>query len=645
MATTKSPDVIRFGSFEVDCRSGELFKRGHKLKLPHQSFQILAMLLERPGELVTREEIQKRLWPSDTVVEFEHSINAAIRRLRLALGDTAGKPHFVETLAKRGYRFIGIVSQPAVDASQEKTPEPDISMLTERRRAAKARRLADRLRPSVVAGAALVLTLAATGVYWLARSETRGDKPIRSLAILPFTNASSDPNAEYLSDGITEHLINRLSRLEQLRLAARSLAFRYKGKQISPQTAGRELEVEAVVTGRVLLSGQSINIQVELMQVDDGSQLWGEQFDRELSDLMQAQEDITGEIAKRLKLDLTPEEQKVVAKRYTQNSEAHQLYTKGAYFWNKRTEQAVQTAIAYFQQALEADPNYAQAYALLSDCYAILAAHEIEPAKQLFSQARMAADNALRIDDTLAEAHAALAQTKFFDEWDWEGTEQEMRRAIELNPNYPTAHQRYSLFLMAIGRNEESLAEINRALKLDPVSISINSSLGWRLYCVRRYDEALAQFRATLEMDPNFAGAHYSMGRAHVKKGQYQEALAAFRRAHAVSTLNSMAFEGHTLALSGQKEKALKILTKLKALSKVRYVSPYNLALIYAGLGDRDESLNLLQKAYDDRVPRVVYLGAEPLFDSLRPDPRFQALLTQIGLPKAVLGSVEGTSR
>jgi len=645
MATTRSSDVIRFGSFEVDVRSGELRKRGHKLKLPHQSFQILAMLLEQPGEVVIREEIQKRLWPSDTVVEFEHSINAAIRRLRSALGDSAEKPHFVETLAKRGYRFIGTLSQPTFDEPQGKAAEPKMLRQAERRKTGAPRRLADRFRPSVMAGLILVVVLAAAGTYWLARPEHRGDKAIHSLAILPFTNASGDPDAEYLSDGVTEHLINRLSRLKPLRLAARSVAFRYKGKQTTPQSAGSELEVEAVITGRILLSGQSMNIQVELVRVDDGSQLWGEQYQCELADLIQIQEDITGEIAKRLRLRLTGEEQRELTKRYTENSEAYQLYSKGAYFWNRRTEQDNQRAINYFRQAVEKDPNYARAYAMLSHCYVLPAVFEHENRKQMFSQARMAADKALRIDDTLAEAHAALAQIEFYDEWNWVGTEREIRRAIQLNPNYPTAHQRYSLYLMALGRTEESLAEINRALKLDPVSLSINSSLGWRLYCVRRYDEALEQYRATLEMDPNFAAAHYFIGRAYVKKGRYEDALAAFRKAHAVSTLNAMALEGHTLALSGQKDKALKILTKLKALSKVRYVSPYNLAIIHTGLGDKEESLALLQKACDDRVPQVVLLGMEPLFDSLRPDPRFQALLTQIGLPKPVLASAAVMSR
>lgn len=645
MATIKSSEAIRFGLFEVDCRSGELRKRGHKLKLPHQSFQILAMLLERPGEVVTREEIQKRLWPGDTVVEFEHSINAAIRRLRVALGDTADKPHFVETLAKRGYRFIGTLSQPNLGEPQEETAESAIFTRAERRQADAPRRLTDHFRPSFMAGLILVVVLAAAGTYWLARRENRGDQAIRSLAILPFTNASGDPDAEYLSDGITEHLINRLSRLEPLRLAARSMAFRYKGRQTSPQSAGRELKVEAVVTGRTLLRGQSINIQVELVRVDDGSQLWGEQYQCELPDLIRTQEGITGEVAKRLQLRLTAEEQKVLAKRYTENSEAYQPYAKGAFFWSKRTEQDIKKAISYFQEAVEKDPNYAQAYAMLADCYYLLAAFELESPRQLYSEARTAATNALRIDDTLPEAHAALAPIKFFEEWDWDGTERAIRRAIELNPNDPTAHQRYSFYLMALGRTQESLAEINLALKLDPVSLIINNALSWRLYSARRYDEALEQYQATLEMDPNFATAHYLVGRAYVKKGRYDEALAAFRKAQAVSVLHAMALEGHTLALSGQKEEALRMLSKFKKMAKTRYVSPYDLALIYAGLGDKDEAFTLLQEACDDRVPRVVLLGMERLFDSLRPDPRFQALITQIGLPKAVLASPEVTSR
>ena len=386
-----------------------------------------------------------------------------------------------------------------------------------------------------------------------------------------------------------------------------------------------------MVTGRVLQRGETLNVQAELMNVADGSQLWGDQYQREFTDLVEVQEQISREILEKLELRLTGEEQKELTKRYTQNTEAYQLYLKGLYFWNRRTEPALQKAIDYFEQAVEKDPNYALAYAMMADCYGMLGASENSPPSEMYLKAKAAATRALNIDDTLPEGHMRLAAARLHER-DWKGAERDYRRAIELNPDYPTVHQRYSLHLMAMGRTEESLAEIRRALALDPVSLSINTSLGWRLYFARRYDEAIDQYRTALEMDPNFAGAHLHLGRAYAKRGRYEEALAAFSQAHAYSRVAAMGGEGYVFAVSGQRDKATRILNELKDQARLRYVSPYDMALIYTGLGDKDQALTWLQKACDDRVFRVIFLGVEPLFDDLRSDPRFQALLDRIGL-------------
>jgi TolB-like protein/DNA-binding winged helix-turn-helix (wHTH) protein/Flp pilus assembly protein TadD len=622
--------LIHFGVFEVDLKAGELRKNGLKIKLQEQPFLILSLLLEQAGEVVTREELRQKLWSTDTFVDVDHRLNVAVKKLRNALGDSADNPRFVETLARRGYRFIAPVNQPFKDLEDKVT---ELANLNDSGGNGVARGAERRFRWLVVPSMVLAAVIGALGLYWLAPDEKETLRHINSLAILPFTNASGDPNSVYLSDGITESLINRFSRLRQLHVVARTTVFRYKGKELNVQDVGRQLNVAAVLTGRVLQEGQSINIQVELVDVADGSQAWGEQYHRKLTDFVGVLEEISREISEKLGLRLTGEEQKELTKRYTQSDEAYHFYLKGLYFWNRRTEPELQKAIDHFQRAIDKDPNYALAYAMMADCYGILGTSENSPPSEMFPKAKAAASKALKIDDTLAEGHVRLAGAEL-GEWNWRGAEREYQRAIKLNPGFATAHQRYSLLLMAMGRTQESLAEIRRALELDPVSLTINTSFGWRLYFARRYNEAIEQFEETLEMDPNFASAHFHLGKTYARKGHYKEALAAFGQAHAFSKVAATAMEGYTSAVSGQRGKARKILSELEQQSKIRYVSPYDIAIIYTGLGEKDQALAWLQKACDERVFRVVFLRVEPLLDELRSDPRFQALVKRIGLSR-----------
>jgi len=469
-------------------------------------------------------------------------------------------------------------------------------------------------------------------VAWWALPRT-GQQRIDSLAVLPFVNVGADPNKEYLSDGITENLINSLSQTPSLRVTARSLAFRHKGPQVDPQKAGRDLKVRAVLTGRVVERDGALNIQADLMNVEDGSQLWGRQYSRKLSDILGLQEEIAREVSGKLGLRTTAEQQKRLAKRSTENTEAYQAYLKGRYYWSRRTEQTVKRAVEYFQQAIDRDPGYALAYAGLADCYAVYTANEIEPPRESGPKAKAAATTALQIDNSLVEAYASLALTLVYD-WDWAGAERGFRRSIERDPSYPTAHHWYGLFLGVTGRSEQAIASLKRAQQLDPLSMIINTEVGRQLLHARRYDEAIEEGRKALEMDPNFARGHWYLGLAYEQRAMYQEAIAEFQKGFDLSggspyMLGSL---GHAYALSGNREKARQAVANLGELSKRRYVAPYSNGLIYTGLGDKERAFEWLEKAFEDRSWLMTLLKVDPRFDGLRADPRFTSLLRRMGL-------------
>jgi serine/threonine protein kinase/Tfp pilus assembly protein PilF len=463
----------------------------------------------------------------------------------------------------------------------------------------------------------------------------RSPKAIDSIAVLPFENASADPNTEYLSDGITESLISSLSHLPKLRVMARSTVFRYKGQVLDAQKVGRDLNVRTVLTGRVVQRGDALIIGTELVDVENGWRLWGEQYNRKLADILAIQEEVANEISGKLRLSLTGEEKKRLNKRQTQNAAAYQDYLKGRYYWNKRTAKAVKKGIEYFQQAIEKDPSYPLAYAGLADSYNILGFYGFAAPRNAFPKAKAAALKALEIDPALSEAHASLAYANFYYDWDWLGAGREFKRSIELNPSYATAHTFYANYLMAVGRHQEALAELEKAQELDPLSLITNAGIAWAFYFARQYDQATEQCRKTLEMDPNFVVAHAWLGQTYLQKGVFHEAFKEFQTAIELSEGSPfyVAMLGHAYAVAGDIPEAQKLVDQLKTQSVEAYVSSYSIAEVYAGLGDRDKAFEWLQKAYEERSRALVFLRVEPSLDPLRPDPRFQDLLRRVGLP------------
>ena len=484
---------------------------------------------------------------------------------------------------------------------------------------------------AAVALASLIIAVAAV-IYFTQPSK---GKPIDSLAVLPLTNESGDPNMEYLSDGITESLINSFSQLPQLRVIARTTVFRFKGREVDPQKIGRDLGVDAVLTGKVIRRGDSLIVQAELVEVADGSQLWGEQYNRKPGDILAVQQDIATNIAEKSRLRLTREEQKRLTKRYTENTEAYQLYLKGRYFLSKRTEEGIQKGIEYFQQAVALDPNYAFAFAGLADSYMALGGDTgfLSP-QEFLPRVKAAAIKAMEIDETVAEAHTSLGVYRMYYEWDWLEAEREYKRAIELNPNLATTHLEYATYLEAVGRLDEAIAEIKRAAELAPLTPFTVTAVGYPFYYARQHDEAIRYFRRGLELDPNFFWGYLWIGQAYVEKRMYNEAIAEIEQAIALSAGNTRAIAtlGYAYGVSGKRGEAQKVLNELKGRSERSYVSPYFIALIYTGLGEKDKAFEWLEKAYHERHPYLAFLKVEPVFDTLRSDPRFADLLRRIGV-------------
>lgn len=568
-----------------------LTRDGVPVPLTQKAFEMLVVLVEHVGHLVEKDALMKAVWPNSFVEESNVAQNIFI--LRKALGKTLGGLQYIETVPKRGYRFVSTVTKVSTDASQ----------------------------------AGLDVTDSSRHV-----SKASGEDVITSLAVLPMFNVSADANLEYLSDGITESIINSLSKLPQLKVFARSTMFRFKGTDLDPFEIGRQLNTHALLTGRILHIDNELVIKLELLNVHQGSQIWGDQYKRETADIFDVQEEISQEVSEKLKLRLTREQKRELTKRYTDDIEAYHLYLKGRYCWNKRTGEALNMAIAFFQEAIAKDPDYALAYTGLADSYAILAFYSNIPPSPAFEEARKATDKALEIDDTLAEAHASLAFVKEYYEWDWIGAGKEYKQAIELNPNYATVHQWYGMYFMKLGQYEKARRELKRALRLDPRSLIINADLGLPFYFKRQYDEAIEQYRKVLEMDRDFIWARYFLGWTYERSGKFPEAIAEFDKAKLIDARPEVsAMIAHVYALSGKKSRAITILKSLLEQSKHYYISPYYIALIYAGLDDKERAFDWLEKACSDRNEWLVWLKVDPRFDCLWTDPRFQNMLERIG--------------
>ena len=474
-----------------------------------------------------------------------------------------------------------------------------------------------------------LLTFVAVAVFFLRTQKS--EDTIHSLAVLPFLNVSKDPETEFLSDGLTESTINSLSQIPNLRVLASGTVFTYKGKQVDPRAAGRELKVDAVVTGTVTQRRDSLVIRTGLVRVSDGSQIWGNQYDRNISETLEVQSVIAGEISRRLKVKLSGEQVQRVSGQHTDSVEAYRDYIKGRFYWNKRNAEGFKKAVEYFQAAVEKDPGYALAYSGLADTYVLMSDYSLTSGKESGPKARAAALKALEIDDQLAEAHAAMGYFLATNEWNWPHSESEFKRAIELNPNYATAYHWYSNALLARGEYEKSLAMTHRAQELDPLSLIIGDNLGWTYYQGRQYDEAIHQLKKTLEMDPSFLPAMNDLGRAYLQKKMYADAEKQFLKSKQLSdTLVEPSF-AILYALSGRKDESLKLLNEQLKLAPSEYVSPIGIARVYSALGERDLAFQWLERAFEEREAQLINLMTDPLLDNLRPDPRFSDLKNRIG--------------
>ncbi len=629
---------VRFGNFEFNPADGELRKHGTRIKLQQKPFQLLAILLEEPGRVVSREELQSRLWDDGTVVDFDKGLNTAIRKLRDALGDTAAAPRYVTTVDRRGYRFIAPVAT---------LPEPAEAPLTTGTGSAAAVRLAPVASPeppprtsrrrSAIAAAAFTFAvlLGGVGVWRMSHSSKPQSSPRIMLAVLPLENLTGDPLQEYFSDGLTEEMLTRLGNIDpqHMGVIARTSVMSYKGNRTPLTRIARDLGVQYVVEGSVRRDANRVRIAVQLIQIRDQSHIWARQYDRELKDLFTVQSEIANEVADEIQLTLGDHSsaRSVRASIAPRHYEAYDLYLKGQYFFNRRTLPDFERAVEYFQRAIQLEPGYARAYAGLADCYAQMAGYHLGPANELMPKARAAALKALAIDPDLPEAHTALALIVQDYEWDWQTAEKEYRRAIELNPNYATAHHWYAEHLMFVGRFDEALKESEEARKLDPLSLIIAADNAAILYFARQYDRSIEKCRSVLEMDPVLFRAHLIQS-AYVEAGRYPEALADLEQER--STIPPKWYWTSLAYLNGRAHRepeARRALEQLLALNRRIPQDPELMVWAYAGLGDKEQTMTWLDKAYVEHSNVLTSLKVHPSFDFLRGDPRFETLLHKVG--------------
>lgn len=640
----QTSDFYEFGRFRV--KSGErVLRRGEDLvPLTPKAFDILLTLLENDGRIVNKDDLMKKVWPNTFVEEGNLTQNVSL--LRKALGESANGPQFIETVPRRGYRFVAPVNRVAENGQDhviENAAELPTQLPTnaqETQPSSKARSISDsgrwtslsRRLPAVALTLAIVLA-AVAGVAYLSARNKAGASPnaIQSIAVLPFVDDSVDGDAEFLDDEIAASLVNSLTKLPKLRVVPRSVMVTYKGRNVDPRQVGQELNVRAVVTGRVHRRGDTISIQADLIDLDSVSQIWGQHYERRLSDILLVQEEISRDIFENLRLKLNVEEQKQL--------EAYRLYLKGRNAWNKRTREGMQQGIDFFQQAINADPNYAAAYAGLADCYNMQVIYGVDSPRDGFPKAKAAAVKALEIDETLAEAHTSLAFIKFRWDRDRVEAEREFLLAIKHKATYAPAHQWYSSYLVALERFDEAIAEAKRTAELEPLSFTGSSHLGWILYLAGRNDEAIAQCTKILNLDPNSFPARRYLGLAYEQKGMYAQAIDEFQKGVKISGSPLMlALLGHAYAVSGKTKEARQVLSDLHDLSESReaesrrYVSPYTVAAIHAGLGDKDQAFKWLEQANEERDVWLMNLKVDPVFAKLRSDKRFQDLLTRTGL-------------
>ena len=619
---------VHFAEFEADLRAGELYRSGHKVKLQERPFQVLAALLEHPGEVVTRDELCQRIWSHDTFVDYGHGLAVAINKLREALRDSPEQPRFVETVGRRGYRFVAEVEPNSVEVKEPsagtsladaQAPSSNVPVVASPR---KTRTLQ---KAAIVGAAVLIIALFVLGKFLKRQVHNSASTPhISSLAVLPLENLSNDPAQEYFVEGMTDEITTDVAKLSGLRVISRTSAMRYKNSNKSLPEIARELNVDGVVEGTVERPGDRVRIRTQLIYAPADQHIWAEVYERDVKDVLSLEADVANDIASHIELTLASQATHPANQRAV-NADAHELYLKGRYYWNKRDPQDLKLSVQYFQQAIARDPGYALAYAGLADAYGLLGE---------MAQAKAAAEKALEFDSELAEAHASLGLIDPFLDWNWKDSKAHFEKAIALNPNYATAHHWYGeVYLMPMGRVEDALAEIRKAQALDPLSAVIATDFGKDLYFARRYDDAVVELRHALELDPGFTSAHNWLSDTYLEKGMFPEAIGELERTKPFREERTYLRQTAYLhARMGQRIEAEQALQKSLQLSQGKPVSFGAIALVCAALGDDDKAFYWLEKAYEQKSSFMTTLRYWSAFDHMRSDPRFQDLINRVGL-------------
>jgi TolB-like protein/DNA-binding winged helix-turn-helix (wHTH) protein/Tfp pilus assembly protein PilF len=628
----QAAERILFGSFEVNLATGELFREGRKVQLSGQPAQVLVVLLERAGHLVTREELRLLLWPDETFVDFDHGLNNSINRIRDALGDSATSPAFIETLPKKGYRFIG-----KIDSLGER--QGSVGGDADSPAKATGRQQLIWIVVAVVVSTGILTTCISFFSRWKATGDTR--RGITSLAVLPIENLSGNPEQEFFADGMTDELITMIAKNTPLRVISRTSVMSFKGSRARQpvKDIARALDVDAVVEGSVIRDGNHVRITAQLIDARVDKHLWAESYEGDLKDVIAWQSEVATAISTRLQVTLNAQSPVAIVKTAT-NPAAHEAYLRGKYSLNKRTVPDLKRSEQYFRQATELDPGYASAYAGLAEAYQIQGSWEggTLPPKEAFPKAIAAAERALQLDNTLSEAYEALGYSKLYYTWDWAGAENNLKRAMALNPSSEGAHHWYSHYLLSMGRVADSLAESQRAIQVAPVDPLMNVHLAWHYLYARNYQEAIEQSRNVQKMDIPIYGGYLFGGWALEQQGNFSEAIEWFQKGIALSghIVYCRSALGHAYGVSGDKTHARQILNELKALAARQYVPSYDIAIVYLGLGEKEEAYRWLEKALDERSAWMVYLNMDPRLDRLRSEPRFNDLVRKVGLPDSL---------
>ncbi len=638
-----SPQLIRFGDFELDLGSCELRRSGVRVKLEKQPLELLILLVTSGGRLITRQDIIDKLWGKDVFLETDQGINNAVRKIRVALRDHPKQPRFIETVIGRGYRFIPRIAEPAMSASPGALTPPNQRGQSngehppQSNPGAGDERSVFRSRRRFGATVAILISVVALAIItYLSSSRDRlkgilnlsQPRHFDSLAVLPLENLSGDREQDYFADEMTDELVTKMAQISALRVASRTSAMHYKGTRKTLREIARELDVDAVVEGTVVRSGTHVRITAQLIDTRTDKHLWANAYERDFGEVLLLQSAVAQDIAHEIQAQLTTPEKTQFASVHTENPEAYEAFLKGRYFFNKFTTEGFTKGSEYFKIAIRIDPNYAAAYAGLADCYHLLGTSGAIAPNQVMPKAEAAALEALRIDDSIADAHYSLANAYTWYDWNWTGAEREFRRGMELNSKYALGRMWYSLYLSLLGRFEQGVSEQKRALELDPMSLIMNANLARAYYFARRYDEAIAQAKKTLEMDPDFGMAVLYLSRTYAQKRMYKEFVALIQ-AH--TPMGERASPVETLANGRVSERSAyrAVLQELVEQEDPVYAAP-----LYAQLGDKDKAFRSLDLCYKEHCRYIAYLKAQPDFDSLRSDPRYKDLLKRIAIPQ-----------